>query len=180
MLCQNCEQSNWNNSSISNNFGNKGHHESAFIWQLQITSAQETKNLLVTTEAANMKKVLRAKSAISINTALTPEMIEVAYLSQDSNTKVFEANITDIANFELIKSLSAGDILTENDLKAKKLVHIGKNIEAVIKNNGIELSLPAQALQSGGLGQIIQIKNLKNNKQFSAEIIGLNKVQITL
>ncbi len=127
-----------------------------------------------------MKKVLRAKTAIANNSAITQEQVEVIYLSQETNQKVFEAEPADLANYVLIKPLMAGEIITANHLKAKMLVHMGKSIEAVIKNSGIELTLPAQALQSGGLGQTIQIKNLKNNKQLTGEVIGHNKVQINL
>lgn len=174
--CQNCGESQW----INNSFGNKGKKESTLLWQLTLTHLEKPSNLLITTEQANMKKVLRAKLAITNNTSLSAENLETTYISENSNNKLFDGEINSLVNFDLIKNISSGEVLTHDYLRAKKIVHMGKTIEAIIKNNGIELTLPAQALQSGSLGQTIQIKNLKNKKQLSAEIIGQNKVLINL
>lgn len=176
LQCQNCEDNNWNNSK----FGKLGQRESTLLWQLQLTNNNQIKNLLLTTELINVKKVLKAKSPIEIGSSINQDLLEISYVADDLSQKYFHDNLSTLTNFELIKSMVPGDVLTLSHLKTKRLVQLGKNISAIIKKNGIELTLPAQALQSGGLGETIQIKNLKNNKQLSAEIIGQSKVLITL
>lgn len=176
LQCQNCESSQWS----QNSFGKKGNYESTLVWQLKLNDQEQVKNLLITTEVANMKKALKAKSEIANLTTLNAESFETIYLSASSEDKVFDIGNKSLENFELIRNIHTGEVLTERHVQAKKLVHLGKTVDAIIKNNGIELTLPAQALQSGSMGQTIQIKNLKNKKQLSAEIIGQNKVLISL
>jgi flagella basal body P-ring formation protein FlgA len=174
--CKNCETTQWNHS----NFGKKGDYDSTLAWQLQLTSPSLTQNLLITTEVALMKKVLRSKNQLENSMTLNSDSFEISYISVNPQDKVFDPENTHLENFILIKPLSRGEVLTLNHVQPKKLVTIGKTIDAIIKNKGIELTLPAQALQSGSMGQTIQVKNLKNKKQLSAEIIGENKVLINL
>lgn len=176
LQCKNCESSQW----IHSHFGKKGNHDSTLVWNLKLSQDQEVQNLLVTTEVANMKKVLRAKSQILSSSTLSNDSFETTYISVSNNDEVFDANTAHLENFTLTKPLQEGEILTTNHVRARKLVSIGKNIVAIVKNKNIELTLPAQALESGSLGQTIQVKNLKNKKQISAEIIGENKVLINL
>ena len=173
--CQNCE-----NNPNTYSFGKMGERDNQLLWQVQITTSQNKTNLLVATESANIKKVYRATTHLQALGRINPENLETTYIAEDKNQEFFADDQLSISNFDLIKDLNPGDILTYKNLRPKKIVSIGKAVEAQIKSNGIELTIPAMALESGTMGQIIQIKNLKNKKQLSAEIIGINKVLINL
>lgn len=75
-------------------------------------------------------------------------------------------------------SANQGEGFIEKNLKRDPLVEKGQIIQVQYKGLDFDLSLSAQAEQSGGLGQLIKIKNLESLKIISGVVMGKNLVEV--
>lgn len=177
ITCENCDKEQRDGPQ----YGGMGRQEPNLRWLVSVPGSSPIINLSVITEVANVKKAFRAKKTIRANEKINPDdLIETYSFSDNQNQNFNLDNNMRLEHYELIRDLKEGDLLLTKDIKPKKLVTAGKIIDAIIKQNGIELSISAQAQESGSMGQTVQVKNLKNNKSLSGEIIGVNKVKVNL
>lgn len=175
--CENCDKQ----ESDGPVYGRLGQQEPNLRWLVTVQGTTPSVNLTVTTEIAHVKKAFRAKKDLHMNEKINIQDLAETYSFNDNNNQNFVLdNNSSIEHYELNHDIKEGDILLSKDIRAKKLVLAGKIVDAIIKQNGIELSISAQAQDSGVLGQIVQLKNLKNNKSLTGEVVGINKVKVNL
>ena len=80
--------------------------------------------------------------------------------------------------FRLKRRMAAGDILFEDAVEKKALIHKGTCVDVFIKKGYLTLNLKGIALDSGDLNEIILVKNTSSNKTFRGRIIDANTVQV--
>ena len=73
-----------------------------------------------------------------------------------------------------LKPIETGDITHRGYIRAGTTVTIAANV------NGLGIEVRGVAMQRGGLGDIIRVKNLSSNKILRARIIGADRVEIAL
>jgi len=78
------------------------------------------------------------------------------------------------------KNIKKGENLRKNMLSPLKLVKYGKVINLKFNNNILNIKTKAKATQSGSLGDIITLKNIKTNKTITGRITNFNEVEIDI
>jgi len=84
----------------------------------------------------------------------------------------------DLAGFELAQSVNKGRALTRRDLVERSLVKRGQFVDAVAGEGGLSVRMRAIAMEGGPAGAVIRVKNLDSKKEFYAQVINENQVQV--
>lgn len=84
----------------------------------------------------------------------------------------------DYLGFELSQPLQAGRPLTRRDIVERTLVKRGQIVEAVASEGAIKIRMRAQALENGPAGAVIRVKNVDSQKEFVAQVLNENQVQV--
>lgn len=75
-------------------------------------------------------------------------------------------------------SLSPGAVLTARKIEVPLLVERGDLVRVAIENGGMRLTVPAEALDSAGLGERVRLINPTSGREFSAEVIAHGKARV--
>lgn len=84
----------------------------------------------------------------------------------------------ELAGFELAQSVSKGKALTRKDLVERALVKRGQFVDAFAGEGGFSVRMRALAMEGGAAGAVIRVKNLDTKKEFYAQVINENQVQV--
>ena len=75
------------------------------------------------------------------------------------------------------RKLKADSIITSRDIETLNLIKRGAHVTVNFKDNNINISFSAKALQKGKLNDIITIQK-RNKKRLKVKVIGKNRVEI--
>lgn len=83
-----------------------------------------------------------------------------------------------LKNMEAKRYIKAGQVITPNTVKAKKLVLRGQHITIIAKNGSLNLRTKGKALMDGQQGQTIKVSNLNSKKLLYARVVSAGTVEI--
>jgi flagella basal body P-ring formation protein FlgA len=84
----------------------------------------------------------------------------------------------DYLGFEISQPLSPGRPLTKRDIVEKTVVKRGQLVEAVAAEGAIKIRMRAMAMEAGPAGAVIRVKNVDSQKEFVAQVLNENQVQV--
>lgn len=84
----------------------------------------------------------------------------------------------DLAGFELAQGVPKGRAVTRRDLVERALVKRGQFVDAFAGEGGLSVRMRALAMEGGAAGAVIRVKNLDTKKEFYAQVINENQVQV--
>jgi flagella basal body P-ring formation protein FlgA len=84
----------------------------------------------------------------------------------------------ELAGFEIAQSVSKGKAITRRDLVERPLVKRGQFVDAFAGEGGFSVRMRALAMEGGAAGAVIRVKNLDTKKEFYAQVINENQVQV--
>jgi len=131
----------------------------------------------LTTPATNsgVHTVLTSPQFLKRGTILEPNMFigtEVALQPGDMSAL---SNPKDVVNMELLRDLPANTPLKSFDLKPMVMIKRGQLvIVSVGEGKGFLISIRAESLQDGQLGDQIRLKNTESGRSISAVVTGVN------
>jgi len=80
--------------------------------------------------------------------------------------------------YEVSKPVAADQILTRSDIAPRRIVRRGKLVDVLMNQGGINITMKAMPLADGGVGEIIGVRNMDSKKDFQAQVVGSNTVQV--
>lgn len=75
-------------------------------------------------------------------------------------------------------SLVPGTVVTSRAVEAPILVERGDRVRVAVETAGMRLTVPAEALESAGLGERVRVVNPTSGREFTAEVIAHGKVLV--
>jgi flagella basal body P-ring formation protein FlgA len=84
----------------------------------------------------------------------------------------------ELSGFELAQAVSKGRALTRRDLVERALVKRGQFVDAFAGEGGFSVRMRALAMEGGAAGAVIRVRNLDTKKEFYAQVINENQVQV--
>jgi flagella basal body P-ring formation protein FlgA len=84
----------------------------------------------------------------------------------------------DYLGFEVSQPLQAGRPLTRRDIVEKTVIKRGQLVEAVAGEGAIKIRMRALAMEAGPAGAVIRVKNVDSQKEFVAQVLNENQVQV--
>lgn len=74
------------------------------------------------------------------------------------------------------RTLRAGQVVTRRVLQTPVLVGRGQSVGIVASQNGVEVTVPGEALDSGREGDIVRVRNVASRRVIRARVIEVGKV----
>lgn len=84
----------------------------------------------------------------------------------------------DLSIYEAAQTVGQERPLTEQDIKLRPLVHKGDFINVVVNQGALNISMKGIALGTAGAGETVGVRNKDSRKDFQAQVIGPNTVQV--
>jgi len=138
------------------------------------------KRIYVNIKTKIYKKVFLAQKNLFKGEKISKDNFEfkTASITDIDSTLITNWDNSLIKDGLLTKTISKGEILTEEYLKKPIIVTWGDQIQAEIKIGGITVNTMVKAKERGKKGDFILVENLKTGKQFKAEVINRRLVRL--
>jgi flagella basal body P-ring formation protein FlgA len=151
-------------------------------WQLFINLVQangQTDLNKATATAPVNQHVLVAKELLKRGTLINPSMFVKAEMPALGMESQLLSDLKSLVNMELVRDLTPNTPLRSYDVKPAVLVKRGQEvIVSAGEGQGFQISLRAEALQDGGLGEQIRLKNSESGRSLSAVVTGPNEAKV--
>lgn len=85
-------------------------------------------------------------------------------------------NIGSVVGSVVTRAVTAGSLLTKSAIEEKTLVRRGDRVRILVRFGSIELSSPGEAVEQGGLGAIVKVRNMESRKIVSGRVTGAGEV----
>lgn len=149
-------------------------------WQLFVNlTTGPTPATRENTSGAPVYKVLVSKELLKRGTVISPSMFSYAEMpvAGMENQIISDANL--LKNMELVRDLTPNTPLRSYDVKTAVLVKRGQEVQVTAgEGQGFSITMRAEALQDGGLGEQIRLKNVESGRSLSGVITGPNAAKL--
>ena len=81
--------------------------------------------------------------------------------------------------YNMAQSVQEGRPLRKSDVVERPLIHKGQVVEVIARQGLFDVRMKALALEDGGANAIIKMRNTDSQKDFNAQIINENQVQVS-
>ncbi len=81
-------------------------------------------------------------------------------------------------SFIFVRQVPADRMLTWQDLARRPMVRKGELVDAVASEGGLLVTLKAQALENGVLGDLITVRNVESRKDIAALVVAEDRVAV--
>jgi flagella basal body P-ring formation protein FlgA len=123
------------------------------------------------------KPVLRLNKTLSQGAVLNENQI-VAGVADVTFERKKLAQLADIANSELGRTVSAGQILFVDDLAEQRVVRTGQALSVEISHGAFHIKVAGVAQKSGRVGEKIPVRVNNTKKEIVAEVLGDGRVRM--
>jgi flagella basal body P-ring formation protein FlgA len=155
------------------------------IWQIYVTlqegsGAVELTRASPSTPVTNVRQVLIAKEMLKRGTLLSASMFTSTSVNIGTTPEnQFITDASSIVNMELMHDLIPNTPLKLYDVRAAVLVKRGQEVVVSTgQGHGFLITLRAEALQDGSLGEQIHLKNSESGRTLSAVVTGPQEAQL--
>ena len=151
-------------------------------WQLFVTlnAGQSPSPVNANTPSApSLSRVLVAKELLKRGTLITPDMFTYAEMPASGMEAQIISDTNLLKNMELVRDLTPNTPLRSYDVKAAVLVKRGQEVQVTAgEGRGFLITMRAEAMQDGGLGEQIRLKNVESGRSLSGVITGPNAARL--
>jgi len=92
----------------------------------------------------------------------------------------YYTEFNEVSGKTLKRHLARGAVLTPAAITVTKVIKRGEQVSIIAETGGITVRAAGQALEDGGVGDIIRVKNLNSRKVIEARVDGPGRVKIDL
>ena len=150
-------------------------------WQLFITLSDGVASPAETPRAAvpQTQKVLVAHELLKRGTPLHPAMFSVVERPPAGMEAQLIQDPQSVTHMELVRDLIPNTPLRTYDVKNAVMVKRGQDVLVTAgSGGGLLITVKAEALQDGGFGETIRLKNMESGRSLSAEVTGLGTAKL--
>jgi len=151
-------------------------------WQLfvNLTHGQSAASVNRTSPSApTLYKVLVAKEVLKRGTIITPDMFSVAEMPVAGMEGQIISDTNLVKNMQLVRDLTPNTPLRTYDVKTAVMVKRGQEVQVTAgEGKGFSITMRAEALQDGGLGEQIRLKNVESGRSLYGVITGPNAAKL--
>ncbi len=85
---------------------------------------------------------------------------------------------TDFGFYEVAQTIAADQPITRKDVSLRRLVRRGREVDVVVNQGALNISMKGIALNDGGAGETVTVRNKDSKRDFQAMVVGDNTVQV--
>jgi flagella basal body P-ring formation protein FlgA len=90
----------------------------------------------------------------------------------------FLTSQTDLGFYEIAQTVASDQPITRKDVSLRRLVRRGREVDVVVNQGALNISMKGIALNDGGVGETVAIRNKDSKKDFQARVVGDNTVEV--
>ncbi len=124
--------------------------------------------------------VISAAHSISKRTLLDEDNLVTEFRDISMLGDNIIADVDEAIGKELKKSLRAGAVLYSHFLKNPPLVKRGDLVTILATTNSLRITVPGEIKNTGGLGDIVRVKNMMSRRTLQAKVIDEGLVEVQL
>jgi flagella basal body P-ring formation protein FlgA len=117
------------------------------------------------------------KQPLTIGGTFEPEMLEARRVDLFRDRDALPAAVGD-RSYVFARAVPAGRLLSWRDISRKPLVKKGSTVEVTAMDGLLAISMKAVAMENGAQGETVTIRNPESRKDFTAMVVGENRVQV--
>ena len=141
---------------------------------------QTLKTMSVTADVRYLRPVLVASYLLSRGEALEESMVEMVERDITTLRNGYFTEPALLQDMQTRRSLAAGAVLTRNHVSAIPGVKRGTAVELVARTKRFIATALGEAMQDGGVGERIRVKNSDSGKILYGQILDAHTIQIGL
>ena len=123
--------------------------------------------------AAEIRQVVVAASNLSAGQVLQPQHLKMDALEADKITRAHYVDATGLEGQEVLRPIRAGDAIRNTDVRPALLVKKGDMVVMTVGSpETFQISVKAEALQDGRLGEQVKLRNPESGRTLSATVTG--------
>jgi flagella basal body P-ring formation protein FlgA len=116
----------------------------------------------------------RLERGESLNSSVVA-LKEVDILTSNRDLLTADANL---GIYDISQVVAADQPISSKDVALRRLVRRGKIVDIVVNEGSLSISMKGIALSDGGAGELIAVRNIDSKKDFQAQVVGDNTVQV--
>ncbi len=152
---------------------------SAFVRFAVVTAAGKSSPVNVAIRCRHVQEIYIAGRALSRGDRIAADSLE------KRKVDVFRQNVrvitgeTNLEGYELMASVSPGSPVLWNHVNAIPLIRKGQEVDVFGNGKGIYITMKGLAMQDGGSGEYIKIRNVSSKQEFKAKVLNENSVKVS-
>ncbi|MDH5184553.1 MAG: flagellar basal body P-ring formation chaperone FlgA [Gammaproteobacteria bacterium] len=140
----------------------------------------KTWTIYVSATISQVAKVLVARQHIPSGSLIKADDFEFKEYDINRLRYGYYTDLQAVLGKPLKRHLNHGAILTPSSIAVSKVIKRGESVSILAETGGISIRAKGQALEAGGIGDIIRVKNLKSKREIEARITGPGQVKVDL
>jgi flagella basal body P-ring formation protein FlgA len=80
---------------------------------------------------------------------------------------------------EFRENVQAGTQITARTLRLRAIIKRGRQVDAVAKDEGLTISVRAEALEDGVPGQMVRLRNIRSKREFKGKVLDEQTVVVS-
>ncbi len=110
--------------------------------------------------------------------AFDPMQCDVRRIDALRDREAIPASFVNSTDWSFLRPVPAGRLLTWRDVARRALVRKGNVIDVTATDGSLQVNLKALAMQDGGKGETVRVRNLESRREFAALVVGENRAQV--
>jgi flagella basal body P-ring formation protein FlgA len=131
----------------------------------------------ITVHAALLRDAWSARQPVSANTTFDPAQLEVRRVDFLRERDALPAAVGD-RSFIFARSVQPNRLLSWRDVARRPLVRKGDLIEVAAVDGMLQVTMKGLAMENGAQGDTVTVRNPESRKDFAAQVVAENRVQI--
>lgn len=127
--------------------------------------------------ASLFREVWVARQPIALGESFTPEALETRRVDTFRDRDALPTAVGD-ASYAFSRAVPAGRLLTWRDVSRRPLVKKGAVVEVTALDGPLAITMKAVAMENGAQGETVTVRNQESRKDFSAQVVAENRVQV--
>lgn len=161
------------------------HFPSSSGWGRNMTlgvrcNAPKPWTIYVTARAILRGPVLVASRSLARGTVLGPGDVELKIMDTGLSPFGYFTQEAPVLQQKLKRPVAAGKPIAETMLEQQAVVERGERVAIVARKSGFSVRMVGKALEAGGLGDAVRVRNLSSKKTVQGKIAGPGLVHVAL
>lgn len=152
---------------------------SAMILRVRVVGPQEqTAEETLAVRAQLWREGWVARAPFERGSALDPTACDLRRIDALREREVLSTTLGQPGEWMFQRAVPAGRLLSWRDVARRALVRKGDVIEVAAIDGPLQVTLKAQAMQDGGRGETVRVRNIDSKREFAARVVAPNRAEV--
>lgn len=134
----------------------------------------------LTIDVALFRKVWMVEQRINRGVALDTELLKPVVRDIFAARGLTIATSEDLSGYELDRSVARGALLAWDDLRQQPHVRRNALVDVLAQSGSITVRMRGRCMEDGVVGDLVTIRNIDTNREFSAQVASTGTVRFEL